>query len=111
MVTDNIPQIGSRWVHTNGNKYVVIIVTNIHSERQIEYPTTVVYIGDNGRIWSRPLTDWRRSMSPETNAKEYPPEVMLLIERLVNGQRGSNKVVANLCTQLLNGWDKDRRND
>lgn len=51
-----IPTIKSKWKHTNGLKYKVIAITNeLNTEK---YPTTVVYKGKNGKIWSRPLSDW-----------------------------------------------------
>lgn len=53
----------SRWRHSNGNIYAVILIANEHSENQDRYPTTVVYRGYNGKTWSRPLSDWHRSMT------------------------------------------------
>ena len=64
-VNPHIPDPGSVWVHKNGNEYTVLMLTNQCSERQEEYPTTVVYQGSNGRVWSRPLVDWFRSMTPK----------------------------------------------
>lgn len=51
----------SRWQHDNGNYYTVLMVTNLKSKRY-EYPPTVVYLGDNGNVWSRPVKDWFKSM-------------------------------------------------
>jgi hypothetical protein len=51
---------GSLWVHRNGNHYTVICITNKPDEPR--YPKTVVYIGSNGQLWSRPASDWHRSM-------------------------------------------------
>lgn len=49
----------SRWQHRNGNKYVVRFLTNIESDRQDKYPTTVVYENfENGKLYSRKLVDW-----------------------------------------------------
>lgn len=53
----------SRWRHSNGNIYAVILIANEHSENQDRYPTTVVYRDYDGRTWSRPLSDWHRSMT------------------------------------------------
>ncbi len=53
----------SRWTHSNGNTYTVFLITNKHSENQERYPTTVVYIDCNGTTWSKPLSDWHRSMT------------------------------------------------
>lgn len=54
--------VGSKWVHTNGNKYEVILLTNGSSVNE-KYPSTVVYKGENGKIWSRYLSDWGRSFT------------------------------------------------
>lgn len=56
-------KLRSRWTHSNGNTYTVFLITNEHSENQERYPTTVVYIDCNGTTWSRPLSDWHRSMT------------------------------------------------
>lgn len=57
------PIPGSVWCHTNGNRYIVMCIANEFSERPEQYPPTVVYQGENGRIWSRPVSDWARSMT------------------------------------------------
>ena len=53
----------SRWTHSNGSTYTVILITNEHSENQDRYPTTVVYRDCDYRVWSKPLSDWHRSMT------------------------------------------------
>ena len=53
----------SRWTHRNGGIYAVILIANEHSENQDRYPTTVVYRDYDGRTWSKPLSDWHRSMT------------------------------------------------
>jgi hypothetical protein len=60
---NDIPAIGSLWRHHNGNEYTVVMITNLKSERLDEYPITVVYVGGNGNIWSRPLHRWHSSMT------------------------------------------------
>ena len=69
-MTDDIklPEIGSRWRHRNGNLYEVESITNISTERPEKYPVTVVYRGENGKLWSRAAADWGRSMTLETDA-------------------------------------------
>ena len=62
----------SEWRHTNGNLYHVLCIANEHTERPDQYPVTVVYQGDNGRIWSRPLSDWHRSMTPNAELRCAP---------------------------------------
>lgn len=56
------PQPREVWTHTSGRDYTVLLIANQHSENP-KYPPTVVYEGDNGRVWSRPLSDWHRSMT------------------------------------------------
>ena len=53
-----LPIPGSVWCHTNGNRYILMCIANEFSERPEQYPPTVVYQGENGRIWSRPVSDW-----------------------------------------------------
>lgn len=49
----------SVWEHRNGNQYRVLFLTNVETERQDEYPTTVVYMNiNNGKLYSRPLSRW-----------------------------------------------------
>lgn len=58
------PDTLSVWRHYNNNYYRVLMMSNIESRNQSQYPTSVVYQGQNGNIWSRPLGDWHRSMFP-----------------------------------------------
>lgn len=48
------------WQHRNGNVYEVIMLTNEQSTND-NYPVNVVYRGNNGNVWSRPISDWNRS--------------------------------------------------
>lgn len=58
------PTPGSVWKHRNGNHYAVVMIANGESERQENYPTTVVYRNvENGNVYSRKLSDWHRSMT------------------------------------------------
>lgn len=58
-----VPAINSTWQHYNGNVYKVVLITNMGSTRP-EYPVTVVYINVfNGTWWSRPVSEWSRSMT------------------------------------------------
>jgi hypothetical protein len=58
----DLPAQNSEWKHTNGNHYTVICIANESTTDSEKYPVTVVYRGDNEKIWSRPLHDWHRSM-------------------------------------------------
>lgn len=66
---------GSTWRHASGRQYVVLLVANEHAERKTDYPLTVVYQGEDGRVWSRLASAWHRSMAPvalSTEARELP---------------------------------------
>lgn len=63
-----LPVIGSRWQHKNGNLYEVYDVTNEFTERHDEYPVTISYRGENGRKWSRAFWRWHSSMTELPNS-------------------------------------------
>lgn len=71
-VVGDVPETGSTWRHKNGNEYTVLLVANLASERN-EYPVTVVYRGQNGKVWSRPLSRWHGSMTALTPAATPVP--------------------------------------
>ena len=55
--------IGKQFKHYNGIIYTVICLTNEHAdpENSEKYPVTVVYMGTNGKVWSRLLSTWTAS--------------------------------------------------
>lgn len=57
--------VGKQFKHRNGNIYTVLLLTNTDStpERLKDHPIDVVYMGQNGKIWSRLLNDWDRSFT------------------------------------------------
>jgi hypothetical protein len=57
------PKIGTIWQHKNGNVYTVIAVANV-AFLTMNYPPTIVYIGENGNTWARTLDSWHESMKP-----------------------------------------------
>lgn len=57
----SVPTPYSTWQHKNGTEYTVLLIANADSDKA-EYPVTVVYQGPNGKVWSRPLSEWYRSM-------------------------------------------------
>ena len=58
------PEKWSLWEHNNGILYRVLMLTNVDTERPDQYPVTVVYENAvTGSVWSRPLTEWHRSMT------------------------------------------------
>jgi hypothetical protein len=72
MQTEEITQleltemVGKPYRHKNGNVYKVLFLTNTDStpERLIDHPIDVVYMGQNGKLWSRKLSDWNKSFTP-----------------------------------------------
>ena len=56
------PCAGQVYQHINSNIYTVIGVANEHSLRP-DYPPTVVYQGENGLLWAKPLTNFQRKMT------------------------------------------------
>lgn len=54
-------EIGERWIHLNGHEYTVVLIANEHSFKA-EYPITVVYKGDNGKIWCKTLENFLAKM-------------------------------------------------
>lgn len=59
------PEYRSVWEHhPTGNLYRVLMITNQRTSHPDKYPVTVVYQNiHNDNTWSRPLSDWHRSMS------------------------------------------------
>lgn len=84
-----LPAIGSRWKRSEPhdpskgpvNEYTVIHVTNT-SNFNPHHPAQVVYKGDNGRIWSRPLASWpgRKLIPSNTPAPKYTTDKGTLTE-------------------------------
>ena len=56
------PEPNSHWRHRNGHLYTVMFITNT-AKLSEKHPPDVVYKGSYGRMWSRPLSDWHRSMT------------------------------------------------
>ena len=52
----------TNWQHKNGSVYEVLMIANEQTAMPDVYPVTVVYRNiANGRIWSRPVSEWERS--------------------------------------------------
>lgn len=66
------PDAGSRWMraapHDSArgpyNGYTVSFVTNT-AHASPRHPPQVVYVGDNGYVWSLPLSEWPGNLIPE----------------------------------------------
>ena len=57
-----VPEIFTLWRHYKGDEYEVIIIANRAATKK-NYPVTVIYRGRDGKVWSRPLSDWHTSMT------------------------------------------------
>lgn len=66
-----MPRVTARYKHENGNEYTVIAISNEHSERE-EYQPRVVYQGDNGRVWDKPLIEFMSKMKLIANPSPAP---------------------------------------
>ena len=54
-------EAGQFWQHKNGNVYKVLFLTNTSNLSEL-HPVQVIYEGRNGNKWSRPLSEWHKSM-------------------------------------------------
>lgn len=59
----SLPLAGSAWQHHSGRTYTVLTLSNTEGDDPERFVPTVVYQGEDGRVWSRPVSDWHRSMS------------------------------------------------
>ena len=62
-MNSQLPKVFSVWLHKNGGRYIVLCITNTCANRPDEYPVTVVYQDQNGKVWSRPLDRWYASFT------------------------------------------------
>jgi hypothetical protein len=68
---NGIPEIGTTWEHTSGRFYTVLLIANMPDIPP--YPCTVVYRDTVGAVWSRPVSEWHRSMTCVTRLLSAPP--------------------------------------
>ena len=60
--TTTMPQVGKQYTHKKGNIYTVVGFTNDSGDREDkDFPITVIYMDQEGRHWSRPLSRWHGS--------------------------------------------------
>jgi len=64
------PKVGTRWTRpgydpSKGpyNGYTVVAIGNVGGHPDIE--PVVIYRGDNGKWWSRPVSTWPGNLVPE----------------------------------------------
>lgn len=56
---DAVPDVGSKWGHSNGDTYTVTGYADMFSHSHAKRPPRVIYRSEKtGRVWSRPLSDW-----------------------------------------------------
>lgn len=66
-----VPELGSRWNHSNGDTYTVTGYADMFSENHQKRPPRVIYkSAKTGRTWSREVSDWHRSMQPYAETGE-----------------------------------------
>ena len=93
------------------NGYIVIAVTNIAHDHP-RHPPQVVYKGDNGHIWSMPLSQWPGKLVPEDRPvhpkclKNWQQEIIRYDPDAMFFESG--KFITNLEVGLLNEILKSR---
>ena len=70
----NKVKAGTFWKHDKtGRIYLVLLIANSQGDdpsKEVKYPKAVVYKGSDGKTWTRPLSDWHRSMTFLPNDNE-----------------------------------------
>jgi hypothetical protein len=61
LIPPKVPGLNTWWKHSSGRLYQVYDVTNLYSDRPEKFPVSISYRGENGKTWSRKLSDWHRS--------------------------------------------------
>ena len=69
---DQIPKKHSLWRHHSRRLYVVVLITNEHTEHPDRYPVTVCYVGSNGRAWSKSLKRFHETMTRCADQRVIP---------------------------------------
>lgn len=85
------PESGERWTDKeDGDSYTVLDIANYklpgqtnQAQGKHKSPVTVVYQGDNGRIWTKPVDVFLRTMSMEETSVRKPFTVQTLIRMLL----------------------------
>jgi hypothetical protein len=58
------PKLGSKWTHHNGLEYTVILIANT-GHANPKYPVTIIYKGENGNIWAKPVNNFYENLTPK----------------------------------------------
>lgn len=58
-----LPIAGKRYRHHKGQEYTVLGISGHYADR-VDCPPRVIYQGDNGRIWDKPLAEFLDKLTP-----------------------------------------------
>lgn len=74
------PAPTSVWAHTSGALYTVLMVTSAPDEgKDVDFPVSVLYLGPDGRKWTRTLKRWHGSMTQVAGADFKPGSLMSFV--------------------------------
>lgn len=91
------PEVGSMWLHANGSRYTVTGHANDDSSRA-DYPPVVLYRGEDGRHWAKPLAEWHRSrtlIAQDDAAPAGEAVWELVVEAIEDVGRGADVYIAS----------------
>jgi len=100
---------GSRWLHKNGEMYLIYDHTNIHTTRE-DYPVRVSYKNERtGETYSREASKWLDSFTRLENDSELESEESIKerVDKLSNVREELDFDLEQALTQLLNKYSKD----
>lgn len=84
--------IGKQYKDEKGDIYTVLILTNTDQDRFENSHVDVVYLGQNGNIYSARLIDWKKSFTEVTNEDSFWDFVIRRSDsRFINGLKYSQK--------------------
>lgn len=100
------PTLGSRWQHRNGNFYTVEGYSN-GSGLSDKHPLTIHYRGDNGKPWSRALSQWHTSMTlvPVDRSRRSIAEGLSI--GLCQARQHSDEMFCHVCSLRCDVNDAD----
>lgn len=100
-----IPKPGSKWLHTNGDVYTVLYVTNtsVEESRRDEYPMMVIYRGPERKLYSKSIEGFLKSRTAVPTLHDDMVEALTAMRdefRALDLPYGSKAY--QLCTSALN---------
>ncbi len=103
--------IGSRWKRPDHkpelekyNGYTVIAITNTKNKHP-DHPSQVIYEGDNGYVWSLPLSQWPGNLIPEPIDHSFDEATVGDIARSMVDNYGFEITVENMELDMTNFSD------